>query len=347
MIDNAQENKDSNHEHHKKPASLSHVNGYHPRFNASALNNLSDNESDPVPKDNLSLPAQFKAINFSNSSKPKTLNAKFAAIQLQKEANTFETIPEESGHWTNLRSELARMKEGKTTVSKVGATLAKRMGSARADDLWAEINQLKKEGGNEAIIEKLETNLKKVNKIGDKYTNLIGGPETFMWPEEIEKHLGVFKQGGAHAFITEFHHNGFSGDWGGWGKENDRNFVAPLPAANELVEKAINGQGIRTLEIALGIPAWSWVDKCPRGIIYRYIVKPENIDKAGLEMAKGFEGSAYAKEWIAGGETEGGEKEAVIKVFRTKEGEKFNDAISNVINVEVLDLSKQTPKNNK
>lgn len=288
---------------------------------------------------------QFKAINLSNSSKPKTLNAKFTAIQLTKEANTLETIPEESKHWTNLRSELARIKEGKTTVSKVGATLAKRMGSAYGDDLWDEIQELKKEGGYEEIIKKLELKQKNINKKGDEYSKSIGGPESFMWPEEIEKHLGVFKQGGAHAFITEFHDKGFRGEWGGWGKKNDNNFVAPLPAANALVEKALAGQGIRTIEIALGIPAWDWVDLCPSGIIYRYIVKPENIEKAGLEMAKGLEGGAYARQWISGGETEGGEKEAIIKVFRTKEGEKFDDAISGVVDIVPLDLSEKTPKN--
>ena len=46
------------------------------------------------------------------------------------------------------------MKSGKKTVSKVGATLAKRMGSARSDDLWKEIDGLKKEGGHKVEIEK-------------------------------------------------------------------------------------------------------------------------------------------------------------------------------------------------
>ena len=242
--------------------------------------------------------------------------------------------------WASLRNDLSLMKAGKKTASKVGATLAKRMGSARADDLWKEIEGLKKEGGHDAEIAKLQVELDKANELGDKYTKLIGGPETFM-KDEIDNHLAEFRKGGIHAFIVADYHAGFQGAWGGWGKDNGNNFVAPLPAANAIVDKAINGEGIRTLEVALGIPAWDWVKKCPDGIIYRYIIPADKVEQVGLKMAEGFEESAYNKEWIAGGRTEGRAKEAVIKTFRGKDY--VNAIASKVLVIEALDLSKQTP----
>jgi hypothetical protein len=57
-------------------------------------------------------------------------------------------------------------------------------------------------------------------------------------------------------------------------------------------------------------------------------------------MAGGKESGAYSGQWIAGGETEGGEKEATIAVFK---GEEFRKALRDVIKVEALDLSAQTP----
>jgi hypothetical protein len=111
-----------------------------------------------------------------------------------------------------------------------------------------------------AKIAELEALKKERTEVGKKYDQFIGGPETFMSKEEIDLHLNLFKIGGAHAFITNWHHENFNGQWDGWGQ--DKNFVAPLPRANELVADARNKEGIRTLEEALGIPAWSWVDKC-------------------------------------------------------------------------------------
>lgn len=245
--------------------------------------------------------------------------------------------------WADLREQVGLMKAGKTTTSKVGATLARRIGSAESDDLWNTIAKLKKlpdaeEPANLAKIAELEALKKERTEVGKKYDQFIGGPETFMSKEEIDLHLNLFKIGGAHAFITNWHHENFNGQWDGWGQ--DKNFVAPLPRANELVADARNKEGIRTLEEALGIPAWSWVDKCPNGIIWRYIIEPDKIEKAGLSMAGGKESGAYSGQWIAGGETEGGEKEATIAVFK---GEEFRKALRDVIKVEALDLSAQTP----
>jgi hypothetical protein len=175
--------------------------------------------------------------------------------------------------------------------------------------------------------------------VGQRFNKRIGGPETFMSQEQIDLHLDIFKMGGANAFIVDEFHKNINGAWGGWGR--DRNFVAPLPRANELVVKALKEDGIRTLEEACGITAWSWVEKCPKGIIWRYIIEPDKIEKAGLSMAGGKETGAYGNEWIAGGETEGGEKEATIAVFK---GEEFQKALSDVIKVDPLDLSAQTPK---
>ena len=245
--------------------------------------------------------------------------------------------------WADLREQVGLMKAGKTTTSKVGATLAKRIGSAESDNLWNKIENFKKlpdaaEPANMAIIADLEALNKERTEVGKKYDQFIGGPETFMSQEEIDLHLNLFKEGGAHAFITDEAHENIKGRWNGWGF--DRNFVAPLPRANELVEDAIKNEGIRTLEEALGIPAWLWVDKCPNGIIWRYIIEPDKIEKAGLSMAGGKESGAYGGQWIAGGETEGGEKEATIAVFK---GEEFKKALIDVIKVEELDLSAKTP----
>jgi len=175
--------------------------------------------------------------------------------------------------------------------------------------------------------------------VGEKFDKLIGGPKTFMSQEEMDLHLDLFKTGGAHAFITDDYHKNFNGAWNGWGK--DRNFVSILTRANELVAEAQNDQGIITLEKKLGITEWNWVNQCPEGIIWRYIIEPDKIEKAGLSMAHGKESGAYGGEWIAGGETKGGEKEATIGVFK---GEEFKKALKDVIKVEPLDLSKQTPK---
>ncbi len=246
--------------------------------------------------------------------------------------------------WADLREQVGLMRAGKTTTSKVGATLARRIGTAESDELWNTIKNLKKlpdaeQPANQAKIAELETLMNERKDVGKKYDKFIGGPETFMSKEEIDLHLNLFKTGGAHAFITNWHHNNFNGEWKGWGQ--DKNFVAPLPRANQLVADAKNNEGIRTLEVALGIPAWDWVDNCPTGIIWRYIIEPDKIEKAGLSMAHGTESGAYGGQWIAGGETEGGEKEATIGVFK---GEEFQKALKDVIKVEPLNLSIQTPK---
>lgn len=247
--------------------------------------------------------------------------------------------------WASLRKDLMLMKAGKKTASKVGATLAKRMGSAKADDLWNEIEGLKKEGGHDDEIAKLQFQLKRENKIGDKYTKLIGDPERFMIKEEMDKHLDEFKKGGAHAFLSAASHSKVNGFWGGWGRSGEQNFVAPLPAANALVDKAKSADGIRMLEVSLGIKPWQWVEECPDGIIYRYIIPAHRIGEAGLDMARGFEGSAFANEWIAGGKTEGGLSEAVVKSFAGKD---YKDAIlTKKLIVKPLDLSKQTPRREK
>lgn len=217
--------------------------------------------------------------------------------------------------WSKLSTDWQRMQKDEKTQTKPGATLARRMG-VRADNLW-QMHQSVKEHWGEShwLTQSVAAKLAEANARSSKFQAKIGGPETFMSKEEIKSHLDKFGQG-AHAFITGYHHRGFSGAWGGWGKAQDRNFVAPLPAANELIQSAKKEEGIRTLEKALGIPAWSWVKNCENKTIYRYIIPPNKIKKAGLEMARGFEGGAYPKEWIAGGNTEGGEAEAVVRVFR-------------------------------
>jgi hypothetical protein len=245
--------------------------------------------------------------------------------------------------WTDLREQVGLMKEGKTTTSKVGATLARRIGSEASDELYNTIDKLKKlpnaqEPENKAKIDELDT-LRKVNyMVGQRFNKRIGGPETFMTQEEMDLHLNLFKTGGAHAFITDGIHKNINGAWDGWGR--DRNFVSTLPRANELAAEAQNNEGIITLEKRLGIPKWNWAKQCPTSIIWRYIIEPDKIEKAGLSMAHGKESGAYADEWIAGGETKGGEKEATIGVFKKEE---FKKALKDVIKIEPLDLSEQTP----
>ena len=245
--------------------------------------------------------------------------------------------------WTDLREQVGLMREGKTTTSKVGATLARKIGSEASDELYNTIKKLEalpgaKELSNQKKIGELKE-LMQLNKgVGEKYNELIGGPETFMSQEEMDLHLNLFKTGGAHAFITDFNHKNINGDWNGWGI--DRNFVSTLPRGNELVEEAQKEKGIITLEQKLGIREGEWVKLCPRGIIWRYIIEPDKIEKAGLSMAHGKESGAYSDLWIAGGETKGGAKEATIGIFK---GEQFRQALKDVIKIEPLDLSEQTP----
>ena len=246
--------------------------------------------------------------------------------------------------WADLSKQVGLMRAGKTTTSKVGATLAKRIGSAEADELYDTIEKLKKlpdagEDANKAKIAELRTLMDERTNVGKKYDEFIGVPETFMSKAEIDKHINLFEKDGAHAFITNVIHNSINGEWKAWGL--DRNFVSPLPRANDLVAEAEKNEGIRTLEEKLGIPAWSWVNDCPGGKIWRYIIEPDKIKEAGLSMAKGKETKAYGGQWVAGGETEGGEKEATIKAFKKDE---FYSALGNVFKPKQLDLSEKTPK---
>jgi hypothetical protein len=273
----------------------------------------------------------------------------FKAQPIQLEGETPAEAPQQNAKgkaaavWTDLREQVGLMREGKTTTSKVGATLARRIGSEASDELYNTIDKLKKlpnaqEPENKAKIDELDT-LRKVNyMVGQRFNKRIGGPETFMTQEEMDLHLNLFKTGGAHAFITDGIHKNINGAWDGWGR--DRNFVSTLPRANELAAEAQNNQGIITLEKRLGIPKWNWAKQCPTSIIWRYIIEPDKIEKAGLSMAHGKESGAYADEWIAGGETKGGEKEATIGVFKKEE---FKKALKDVIKIEPLDLSEQTP----
>lgn len=137
----------------------------------------------------------------------------------------------------------------------------------------------------------------------------------------VKEHLDDFKYG-AHAFITPFLSknilNELNDNFKGWGK--DYNFVTPLPEADAVHNKAMKEKGIITLEQELGIPiSWSITKNNPEKKMYRYIIeRPKNFYPDGeilLSLATGNESGAYVNEWVAGGYTLGGVKEAVFKAI--------------------------------
>lgn len=154
----------------------------------------------------------------------------------------------------------------------------------------------------------------------------IADPTAFMTEQEISTHLGQYA-GGAHAFITPYAHGNIDGAWGGWGKDNDTNFVSPLIESEKIYKHAVNNEGIFSIERSLGIESgkdysWAHPKYNPQNKLWRYIV-PDPVS-VGLRMVNGTEGQAYKNEWIAGGKTLGGANEAGIDVFR---GDLFKQAI--------------------
>lgn len=146
---------------------------------------------------------------------------------------------------------------------------------------------------------------------GSKYKHETA--EAAFGSEVVQHHLDQFPE--AHAFISEWAYNNITGAWKAWGQGS--NFVSPLGAAESFLQKAIAGDGISTLEKALGIPAGDWSDKGKTNLIYRFIIK--NPKKLDIRMPMGSEGGAYRKEWVFGGWTLGKAPEAVVNAMKLDE----------------------------
>ena len=89
----------------------------------------------------------------------------------------------------------------------------------------------------EEIINKKIPELNELRAKVEMYKDLIGSVDTVMTKEQQEIHLGRFSSG-VHAFITAFSHENINGEWGGWGREGDVNFVTSLTAGNQLLADA-------------------------------------------------------------------------------------------------------------
>jgi hypothetical protein len=149
-------------------------------------------------------------------------------------------------------------------------------------------------------------------------------PEDIFTEDAIAKHLGKFAEG-AHAFIDPETSAKIRGDledpkFKGWGV--DANFVTPIAEAEALHQKAMNGEGIITLENELGIGKcyWSRTLWNPNKEMVRWrIPKPLDLNlennKPFLSMATGNETGALVNEWVAGGFTLGGMTEAVVQAI--------------------------------
>lgn len=272
--------------------------------------------------------------SLSGTSNGGTTSKKLAQTPLMEEKKQFYT----------LRNDLNLMKIGKISVSDVIKMLIKKMQQGDSDLIWDEIKNLKKEGNFGSEIAQVES-LLKIEQM--KNTDLEPSTEKdfLMAKQEIEKYLNTFRQGGAHIFISELHHKGFSGRWGDWNKENKENFIAPISEADKIVSKSLEGQGFKTLEKELGLQKWSLFDKCPNGVIYRYIIPQNKIDSIATDMAHAFIYSRTGLESNTIGKQDDGEKEAIVNFFKGKDGREFQNAIfSRVIKIEALDLSEETPE---
>ncbi len=128
-----------------------------------------------------------------------------------------------------------------------------------------------------------------------------------------QQHLQKFSK--SHAFISEWAYGNILGSWKKWGA--DANFVSPLTEADAFFKKAVDGDGIATLEKALGINPGGWSNKGQTSTIYRFIVN--DPAKFEIRLPSGAEGQAYQKEWLSGGKTLGGGSEAVIKNMTLEE----------------------------
>ena len=149
-------------------------------------------------------------------------------------------------------------------------------------------------------------------------------PEDIFTQDAIAKHLGKFAEG-AHAFIDPNTSAKIRGDledpkFKGWGV--DANFVTPIAEADALHQKAMNGEGIITLENELGIGNCNWSRTLwnPNKEMVRWrIPKPLDLklenNKPFLSMATGNETGALVNEWVAGGFTLGGMTEAVVQAI--------------------------------
>lgn len=260
----------------------------------------------------------------------------------------------------NLKDNLYQIKIGKKSTHDVVEELTSMMQYQGKDTILNEINSLKKrdEFNTEILqIEKL-LNVSQLQEIKaapeedlskeKKETKPTDKEELIKAKQEIEKHLEVFSKGGAHAFISALYHKGFSGKWGDWEKENDKNFIAPLPEANKIVDKALKAEGFRTLEKKLGLQKWSLYDKCPEGIIYRYIIPQNKVDSIASQMAHAYVQSKISKDHKTTEKEEVVEKSAIVNFFKGKDAKEFQNAIlTGVVKIEELDLSEQTPEPEK
>lgn len=138
-----------------------------------------------------------------------------------------------------------------------------------------------------------------------KYKGTAGLSEAYQ--EMAKEHLKKFEK--SHAFISEWAFGNILNVWKAWGA--DANFVSPLAEAESFYKQAVDGEGIATLEKALGIGAGGWSNKGQTSTIYRFIVT--DPDKFKLRLPSGAENQAYQEEWLSGGKTLGGGSEAVIK----------------------------------
>lgn len=217
------------------------------------------------------------------------------------------------------------------------------------DELEKEIDELKKEKNR--LKNKRKKKRKKRNKDDKKKLKKLkaleakmGDPENWMGKKGVEKHLKAIEEQGAHAFINPENDNNIKTTWGGWGL--DKNFVAPQGEANEMMEKAIrqDGKGIADLEKDLGVGVGDWILKSRtedgKYIMKRYMINPNKIKDAGLDMARGAENQAYDDEWVAGGKTLGGNTEATVKAFR---GDDFKKALADgTITIAEVDMTEST-----
>ena len=221
--------------------------------------------------------------------------------------------------------------ETKLTLTQITTAQARLFGETKVQDMPEKVDGVRTEGPNSEpraanpwdkwFIDKLsEEDKAKVVAAKAK----IPRPEEIFTQDAIAKHLSKFADG-AHAFIDPNTSGKIRGDiedikFKGWGL--DANFVTPLVEAEALHQKAMNGEGIITLENELGIGKcnWSRTDWNPKKEMVRWrIPKPLNLKLENnipfLSMATGNETGALVNEWVAGGFTLGGMTEAVVQAI--------------------------------
>lgn len=242
-------------------------------------------------------------------------------------ANDFDpnTLPKVFWHVYKQNPALAIQEFGLTKAQ--GATLAARAAGKVAGMDNMEFFRGKAWSGKDISPEAMDARAEAKGKIAT--------PQDLFTAKEIQSHLSHFANG-AHAFVPVPASEAFVGKWQkwdgfhGWGaikKENeqilgkDSNFVGTVDEANVVNAKAHSEHGIETLENELSIfgKAWSNSKANPRKEMMRWVIpRPKfelDAEMAGvvLKMATGQEVGADPKEWVAGGFTKGGAREATLE----------------------------------